>query len=105
MDFDLVALFQFEGVDYSGGKTDRQTVTPFRAPRRFLPRYTAPNRFLYSPPPPESDMLYVSDGRPTFTDDLWILSGIAPRGNGTKASAGCLSSLPLFCSTVLRSSL
>src|SRR5437763_15070551 len=29
MDFDLVALFQFECVDYRGGKTDGQTIAPF----------------------------------------------------------------------------
>jgi hypothetical protein len=36
MDFDLVARFPFERVDYSGGKTDRQTVTPFRDLHGFL---------------------------------------------------------------------
>src|SRR5271156_27833 len=30
MDFDLVALLQFECVDYRGGKADRQAIAPFR---------------------------------------------------------------------------
>ena len=36
MDFDFVALFQFERVDNGGGKPDRQTVAPFRNLRRFF---------------------------------------------------------------------
>src|SRR5690348_13163988 len=40
MDFDLIALLQFECVHYRGGKTDRQAVSPFRDPHGFLHRYT-----------------------------------------------------------------
>src|SRR5438105_8503664 len=39
MDFDLIAPFQFECVDYRGGKADRQTVAPFRDPQGFLHGY------------------------------------------------------------------
>src|SRR5260370_25270508 len=39
MDFNLVALFQFECVDYRDGKPHRQTVAPFRDLHGFLHGY------------------------------------------------------------------
>jgi hypothetical protein len=41
VDFDIVALFQFECVDHGGRKASRQTVAPFCDPHWALPvRYT-----------------------------------------------------------------
>src|SRR5580704_10351182 len=63
MDFDLVALFQFERVDHGGGKADRQTVAPFRDLHRFSP-------WIYV-----SDNVYLAETgikRPRLAIPLWF---------------------------------